>query len=60
MWTAEARCSTCEFKDECVDRKTIIPDLVNLSNTLNTVQANIDSPGDGILVMVCNDFRPKL
>ncbi len=59
MWTVDSRCSQCGNKEACADRTAIVPNLVTLSNTLNTNQTNIDSPGDGIFVMVCNDFIPK-
>ena len=59
MWTVDSRCSQCGHKETCEDRRTIIPELVALSNTLATNQANVDNTGDGILVMVCNDFQPK-
>lgn len=59
MWTVDSRCSQCGSKENCEDRKTIIPDLVTISNTLNTTPANVDGPGDGILIMSCNDFTPK-
>lgn len=59
MWTVDSRCSQCGQKEICEDRKAIVPDLVTLSNSLNTNQANVDGPGDGILVMVCNDFQVK-
>lgn len=59
MWTVDSRCSQCGHKDECADRKVIVPDLVTLANTLSTAQIHLDSPGDGILIMACNDFIPK-
>lgn len=63
MWTVDSRCSQCGHKDNkdasCEDRKTIVPALVTLSNTLNTNPANVDGTGDGILIMACNDFTPK-
>lgn len=59
MWTVDSRCSQCGHKETCADRPAIIPELVTLSNILNTNQANVASPGDGILIMGCNDFIPK-
>jgi hypothetical protein len=59
MWTVDSRCSQCGHKETCEDRKIIIPDLVTMSNTLNTNQANLDGTGDGIFIMACNDFTVK-
>jgi hypothetical protein len=55
MWTVDSRCSQCGNKETCEDRKAILPTLVTLSNTL-MAPAHADGPGDGILIMCCNDF----
>ena len=57
MWTIDSRCSQCSKKSICTDRTTILTALVTLSHTLGTVPANVDGPGDGIIVMVCNDLQ---
>ena len=57
MWTIDARCSQCGNKAACKDRPAILGDLSPLTNILNTVQEHLDSPGDGILIVACNDFR---
>lgn len=59
MWTVDSRCSQCGKKETCADRKVIVPDLVTMSNTLNTSEEHLTTPGDGILIMVCNDFTPQ-
>jgi hypothetical protein len=58
MWTVDSRCSRCSHKENCPDRKTIIPDLVALSNIVNSAPENLNGMGDGIIVMACNDFLP--
>lgn len=57
MWTVDSRCSQCGEKADCKDRKAIVSSLVALSNTLNTTPENAEGPGDGILIMSCNDFK---
>lgn len=56
MWTVDVQCSRCAKKEECKDRPKIITTLSQLSNTLNTEQEFIDSPGDGIIIAACRDL----
>ena len=55
-WTIDARCSRCAKKDDCQDRKALIGTLSPLTNELNTVDRFIEGPGDGVLIISCNDF----
>jgi hypothetical protein len=59
MWTVDARCSQCINKPTCNDRIALIGDLSPLCNELNTDAKYQDSPGDGILVIVCQGFSTK-
>lgn len=60
MWTIDARCSNCGHKTTCEDRKTLYAALSPLANTLNTEPQFQESPGDGIIVMVCHTFVAKV
>ena len=55
-WTIDARCSKCGKKPECEDRKKLIGTLSPLTNELNTSEQYTEGPGDGILIIACNDF----
>ena len=56
MWTIDARCSRCAKKEACSDRTALIGALSPLANTLNTEPKHVEGPGDGIVVISCNDF----
>ncbi len=56
MWTIDAQCSRCCKKDECEDRTKIIGTLSPLSNDLNAQAEHVNSPGDGVLIVACQDF----
>jgi len=55
-WTIDARCSRCVKKDACKDRLALIGGLSPLTNKLNTETPFTEGPGDGVLVISCNDF----
>ena len=59
MWTVDARCSNCAHKPACNDRIALYNDLSPLCNELNMDAKYQDSPGDGILVIVCQGFTLK-
>jgi hypothetical protein len=56
MWTIDARCSQCGKKNDCQDREKILKTLSVLSHELNTEEAFVSGPGDGLLVVACRDF----
>lgn len=55
-WTIDARCSRCFKKPDCADRPKLISVLSPLTNTLNTEEPHASGPGDGMLIISCNDF----
>ena len=55
-WTIDTRCSRCCKKDRCPDRKKLLGTLSPVTNELNTVAEYVDGPGDGIVIISCNDF----
>ncbi len=59
MWTVDARCSNCGYKATCEDRNVLYADLSPLVNHLNSDPLTLASPGDGIIVLVCNGFALK-
>lgn len=58
MWTIDSRCSRCGKKKDCSDRTALIGALSPLVNQLNTEEPYASGPGDGILIIGCNDFAP--
>ena len=56
MWTIDTRCSRCCNKPSCSDRSVLIGALSPLTNKLNTEEPHALGPGDGILIISCNDF----
>jgi hypothetical protein len=56
MWSGDAPCSRCEKKKECRDKVKILQTLSPLINELNTLPEHVDGPGDGLLVVACQDF----
>ena len=56
MWTIDSRCSRCWKKGGCSDRVALIGALSPLTNTLNTEEPHVSGPGDGVLIVACNDF----
>ena len=58
MWTVDAnRCPSCPEKETCADRKKIITTLSGLSHELNTDPTHVDGPGDGIIIVACQQPR---
>jgi len=55
-WTIDARCSRCVKKDACKDRPALIGTLSPLTNELNTQEQFTEGPGDGVIIISCNDF----
>jgi len=55
-WTIDTRCSQCGKKTTCSDRPELIGALSPLTNKLNTTEPHTTGPGDGILIVSCNDF----
>lgn len=56
LFTIDARCSRCYQKSDCAVRVEVLSDLSALQNKLNTDPALAESPGEGILILACNDF----
>ena len=56
LFTIDARCSRCGKKTACLTRVEIITTLNALTNKLNTDPQFTDSPGEGILIIACDDF----
>lgn len=55
-WTIDTRCSRCGKKNDCPDRPALIGVLSPLTNKLNTEEPHASGPGDGIIILACNDF----
>ena len=55
-WTIDARCSQCGKKATCPDKAKLIGTLSPLTNDLNTQEPHVSGPGDGIIILHCNDF----
>lgn len=56
LFTVDARCSRCYKKSECLVRVEVLTALSNLTNKLNTDPHLAESPGEGILILSCDDF----
>jgi hypothetical protein len=66
MWTIDTSCSRCSKKDSfvrglierqaCEDRKKLIGVISPLTHELNTAEPFVSGPGDGIIIIACNDF----
>lgn len=56
LFTVDARCSRCCKKNECLVRVEALTTLSGLANKLNTDPALSESPGEGILILSCDDF----
>lgn len=58
MWTIDMnRCPACPEKDKCADRKKILQTLSPVTNELNTDPAHVDGPGDGVIIVACQQGR---
>lgn len=56
LFTVDARCARCHKKTECLVRVEVITTLTSLTNKLNTDPALAESPGEGIIILACDDF----
>lgn len=56
MWTPDVnRCPACPKREKCADQKVIRKVLSALTNELNTNPEHVDSPGDGIIIVACQE-----
>ena len=56
FFTVDARCSRCFRKEECLVRVEVLNSLSALTNKLNTEPALSNSPGEGIIILACDDY----
>ena len=56
LFTVDARCSRCYQKADCLVRVEVLTTLSALQNKLNTDPHLAESPGEGILILSCDDF----
>jgi len=56
MWTIDMnRCPGCPHKEKCADRLKILQTLSAASMELNTNPAHLDGPGDGVIIVACQE-----
>lgn len=56
LFTVDARCARCHKKTVCTVRVEVLTTLSALANKLNTDPHLAESPGEGILILACDDF----
>lgn len=59
MWSIDTRCPRCTHRTECPDRTELYKTLSPLSNKLNVEEPFVSGPGDGIIIIACNDFNQE-
>lgn len=58
MWTVDmSRCPGCPDKEECLDRKEMLPLLSGMTHNMNTDSKHVDGPGDGTIIVHCQQNR---
>lgn len=59
-WIVDAQCSRCKHrkstKESCLDRPEIVKSQTALINKLNMEEPFEDGPGNGRIIVSCDDF----
>ena len=55
-WGIDTRCPSCIHKAGCPDRTALYAALSPLTNKLNIEEPFLSGPGDGTLIIACQDF----
>ena len=57
MWTIDWKCQHCLLRAECADRAALSASIAPIVDNLNTDPELVAGPGDGMIAVICRQFR---